>query len=209
MGVRFVTVPSVNPSDSSSATSLSLLERVKSRDPAAWERVVAVYGPLVDHWCRQAGLQDADIADVRQDVLLAVARTIGEFRRDRPGDSFRGWLRTITRSKLTDHWRKKPAAEANTGGSDAYRQLQQLPDDDATESVADAAESGLVYRRALALIQTDFEVRTWRAFWLVVIDGRSSTEVATELGVSVNAVYLAKGRVLARLREEFAELIET
>jgi RNA polymerase sigma-70 factor (ECF subfamily) len=195
----------VNPPDPAS-TSLGLLERVKAHDSAAWERVVVVYGPLVDLWCRQAGLQAADAADVRQDVMLAVARAVGEFRRDRPGDSFRGWLRAITRSKLADYWRKRPAATAVTGGSDAYRRLQQLAAADSEDS---DAEAGLVYRRALDLIRTDFEERSWRAFWLVVMDGRSPVDVAAELGVSVNAVYLAKGRVLSRLREEFAGLIET
>ena len=203
-----MTDPPVNPGEVSSATSLGLLERVRARDPAAWERVGRLYGPLVEHWARQAGLQEADAADVRQEVLLAVARTIGDFRRDRPGDTFRGWLRVITRNKLRDHWRHGRGG-AETGGSDALRQLQQVPAEGDADSADDAEEVGLVYRRALDLIRTDFEERSWQAFWRVVVEGRRPADVADELGTSVNAVYLAKGRVLARLREEFAGLLES
>jgi RNA polymerase sigma-70 factor, ECF subfamily len=198
-----------NPDEGNSSTSLGLLERVRARAPGAWELVVSLYGPLIDRWTRQAGLQEADAADVRQEVFLAVDRAIGDFRRDRPGDTFRGWLRTITRNKLCDHWERVQGGVAGAGGSDALRQLQQIAADDAVaDSVVEAEEVSLVARRALDLIRTDFEERTWRAFWRAVIDAQTAADVAAELGMSINAVYLAKGRVLARLREEFAGLME-
>src|SRR5436853_6854235 len=82
------------------ATPLSLLQKVRGRDQQAWNQLVDLYGPMVYDWCLRAGLQPADAADVGQDVFMPVARAIGEFRRDRPGDSFRGWLYTITRRKI-------------------------------------------------------------------------------------------------------------
>ena len=196
--------PSVDP-----GTSLSLLDRVRSKDQAAWERLVSLYAPLVEWWCRQYQLQDADTADVRQKVFMAVAGRIDEFRRDPASGSFRGWLHTITRHKIYDHWRTE-APKAATGGSDAYERLLQLSPGEAIDPAAgsEAEEQGILYRRAVQLITTDFEDTTRKAFWMVVVDDRPPAEVAQELGISANAVYLAKARVLSRLREEFAGLID-
>jgi RNA polymerase sigma-70 factor (ECF subfamily) len=205
-----MTEPIVNPSgDAGSTTSLSLLDRVRAKEQAAWERLVGLYAPLVDRWCRRYRLQDADMADVRQQVFLAVARRIEEFRREQASGSFRRWLHTITRHKVCDHWRTE-ASKAAPGGSDAYEQLLQLsiaePDEPAADS--EAEEQSILYRRALQMIGTDFEELTRKAFLMVVIEERLPAEVARELGISTNAVYLAKARVLARLRDEFAGLID-
>src|SRR5262249_48830287 len=100
---RLMKDPGVLGDSKGSATSLTLLERVRRRDQAAWERLVSLYTPLVYHWCLRHGLQPADAEEVSQEVFLAVARGIGDFRHDREGDSFRGWLRTITRNKVCDH----------------------------------------------------------------------------------------------------------
>jgi RNA polymerase sigma-70 factor (ECF subfamily) len=183
-----------------------LLVRVKACDPAAWDRLVGLYSPLVYRWCRQASLQAADAADVGQEVFGAVARKITDFRRDRPGATFRGWLRTITRNKILDHRRRQCRSATATGGTEAQLLLQQLP---AGDSEADeAAEASLVYHQALALLHQEFEERTWQAFWRVAVSGQAPPDVAAELGMTVNAVYLAKSRVLRRLREEFADLLE-
>jgi RNA polymerase sigma-70 factor (ECF subfamily) len=205
-----MTEPIVNPSgESGGSTSLSLLDRVRAKEQAAWERLVCLYAPLVDWWCHGYRLQEADTADVRQEVFLAVARRIEEFRREQASGSFRGWLHTITRHKVYDHWRME-ATKAATGGSDVYDQLLHLspgePDEPAAGS--EVEEQGILYRRAVQLIATDFEETTRKAFWMVAVEGRLPAEVARELGISTNAVYLAKGRVLARLREEFAGLID-
>src|SRR3954469_22719157 len=90
----------------STATSRSLLERVQADDPAAWDRLVGLYAPLVYRWCRRADLPEQEIADVFQDVFQAVTMHIAAFRREKAGDTFRGWLRTITRNKVRDHFRK-------------------------------------------------------------------------------------------------------
>jgi RNA polymerase sigma-70 factor (ECF subfamily) len=175
------------------------------QDQAAWERLVALYTPLVYRWCRCSGLQAADAANVGQEVFLAVARKIGDFRRDRPQDSFRAWLRTITRNKIADHFRRVWSQLAAGGGDE----LATVPDpraEDQLDGPQASEEVSLLFRRAVELIEAEFEEPTWRAFWRVVIDGVSPGEAAAELGLSLNAVYLAKSRVLRRLREEFADL---
>jgi RNA polymerase sigma-70 factor (ECF subfamily) len=168
--------------------------------------MVSLYAPLVDHWSRKAGLQDADAADVRQEVFLAVARKIDDFHRDQPGDTYRGWLHRITQIKLADH-RRRTCDVPVTQDADAQVDPRQRALVDADEAAA-AEETDILYRRALDLIQRDFGERSWHAFWRVVIDGQKAVDVAAELRMTTNAVYLAKGRVLARLREEFAGAIE-
>jgi RNA polymerase sigma-70 factor (ECF subfamily) len=204
---KIVTEPRVNLDESANSTSLGLLERVKAKDQAAWEQMVSLYAPLVDHWSRRAGLQEADAADVRQEVFLAVARKIGDFHRDRAGDTFRGWLRTITQRKLCDHREKVRAGPVTGAGPQEQPGHREPAPGEASEESA-AEETQILYRRALDLIRRDFEERSWQAFWRVVIEGQKPRDVAVELGMTANAVYLAKGRVLARLREEFAGAIE-
>jgi RNA polymerase sigma-70 factor (ECF subfamily) len=207
-----VTDPAVNQGGSESRTSLSLLERVRARDPAAWAQLVNLYGPLVYGWCRRAELQPADAADVGQEVFAAVARAIGGFRHDRPGATFRGWLYVITRNKLRD--RAAAPGAVGTGGSDAQRRLAEVhagQPDEATEPGADPEEANgrkALCRRAIECIRGEFEPRTWEAFWRVFVDGQAAADVASALGISANAVYLAKSRVLRRLRDEFAALID-
>jgi RNA polymerase sigma-70 factor (ECF subfamily) len=203
-----MTDENVNPlgADPGSATSLSLLDRVRARDSSAWERLVLLYTPLVQIWCRRAGLQDADAADIGQEVFKAIAGSIGNFEHGPHQGGFRAWLRAVTRNEIRDQWRRQHGHTA-AGGSDAYEQLLQTPVNEASDDT-DCEESQILYRRALELIVKDFEERTWKAFWLVVIENRAPGDVATDLAMSANAVYLAKARVLARLREEFVGLIE-
>lgn len=189
--------------------SSSLLVRVRAREKTAWDRLVHLYTPLVFNWCRKGGLSEADALDVGQDVFTAVWCNIQTFRRERPHDSFRGWLRVITHNKIVDHRRKR--GQEAVGGSEALTLAQQVPDTASSDadSVQDRAEASLVYHRAVALIQKEFEPTTWLAFEAVVLNGQSTTETAKKLAVSKNVVYLAKSRVLKRLREEFDGLIET
>ena len=105
-------------------TSLSLLERARREDPEAWRRIVCLYGPLVLHWCRRAGLPEHDAQDVCQETFSAVARALPAFRRDRQSDSFRGWLRVITRNKLTDYQRRRPKVPDAVGGSEHLRRVE-------------------------------------------------------------------------------------
>src|SRR5579871_976666 len=188
-----------------SSASSSLLLRAQAQDRAAWERLVNLYSPLVYLWCRQAGLQAADAADVGQEVIHTVARKITRFRRDRPSATFRGWLRTMTRHKVVDHVRRQRRLETGVGGNTAQYRLLQLPQE--TSATDEAAECTLVYDQALELLREEFEERTWQAFWLVAVRDQAPADAAAELGMSLNAVYVAKSRILRRLREEFADLL--
>ena len=193
-----------------SSVSSSLLERLKVKSPEAWRRLIYLFGPLVYQRCRQNGLQPADASDVFQDVFRAVATDIGSFRRDRPGDTFRGWLWTITRNKLADFWDGQQKHPQGRGGSDALKKLESLAAGDPVEvgQPSDPGTPGSLYQRALRLVQDEFEGQTWKAFWRVSVDGCSPADVADELGMSVNAVYIAKTRVLRRLRQELGDLLD-
>jgi RNA polymerase sigma-70 factor (ECF subfamily) len=171
--------------------------------------LVSLYGPLIYSWCRRAGVQPADAADLGQEVFRAVARKVGDFRHAGPGGSFRGWLRTITTNKLRDHARRVANGPAGEGGSDAQHRLLQIPSSQPEEDECLAAyDDRLVCRRAVELIRAEFEDTTFQAFWRVVVEDERPADVAAALGLSVNAVYLAKSRVLRRTREEFEGLLE-
>ncbi len=193
----------MKPGDS---TSLSLLRRAVSREPDAWRRIVALYSPLVEHWCRQARVKGADVEDLAQEVFAAVFAKLETFRADRPGTTFRAWMRGVARHKIQDYLRHR--VEAAAGGTDAQMQLQQIPappeEIGLSERPADIAG---VYQRALGLVRDEFEVQTWEAFWRVAVEDRSPADVAAELGMTPNGVRKAKSRVLFRLREEMGELI--
>ena len=187
-------------------TSMSLLRRAVVREPDAWERIVNIYSPLVRHWCRQAGIPDHDIQDVSQNVFVAVSANLATFRADRPGTTFRAWMRGIARHKLQHYFqdRGEPAA----GGTDAHMRLQEVPTppDELELSEAPADVAG-VYHRAVSLVRDQFEERTWRAFWRVAVENRTPAEVGAEMGITANAVRQAKSRVLRRLKEEMGDLI--
>jgi RNA polymerase sigma-70 factor (ECF subfamily) len=206
VGEDIVTGGDVNKAAGADVSSSTLLARVKARDTAAWERLVSLCSPLVYQWCRQHGLQPADAADVGQNVFEAVFRKIGDFRRERPGDSFRGWLRTIARHKVIDFLRARQG-QAGTGGSDALERLALLPDE-AEDSSSSGEEEGGLYCRALEVLRTEFTDQTWQAFWRVTVESQRPADVAADLGMTLNAVYLAKSRVLRRMRDEFADLLE-
>lgn len=190
-------------------TSLTLLERARGNEPGAWDRLVGLYAPLVRHWCVAAGVQPADADDVTQDVFLAASRALGAFRRDRPGDTFRGWLRAITRNALATQHRLRARQPVGPGGSDARHRLSEVPDPGAGPPDDDPpAEVRGLYRRALDLVRGEFEERTWQMFWRTVVDERPAAEVAGQFGVSPAAVRKARSRVLHRLKQEVGDAIE-
>jgi RNA polymerase sigma-70 factor (ECF subfamily) len=196
-------------SEAFDSTSSSLLMRVKGRDPDAWQRLVKLYGPLVYRWAREAGLQDSDAADVMQEVFRAISAAIEDYRHDRPGDRFRGWVWTITRNKVRDHFRQRANQPEARGGTTAHIQIQQtpkLPSEEPEDTEATAITN--LPRRALALIRGEFQEHTWQAFWRVAVAGDKPADVAEDLGMSVGAVYTAKSRVFRRVREELGELLD-
>jgi RNA polymerase sigma-70 factor (ECF subfamily) len=193
--------------ESPTGTSSSLLDRVRADEAGAWDRLVALYAPLLYHWCRRFRLQEEDLADVFQEVFKALVVHIGQFRKVQQNSTFRGWLWTITRSKVLDLFRKRSREAPAGGGSEGEWDLSQIP---APESIpeSDPAEAEAMrglFLRGLDLIRGEFEERTWKAFWRTAVDGRAPREVAVEMSMSPGAVRVAKSRVLQRLREELGD----
>lgn len=186
-------------------TSITLLERVRGGDQDAWHRLFKLYGPLVLHWCVRWGVTGADADDVRQDVFRAVAGGVENFKRDKPGDTFRGWLRVVTRSKLINHVQRQQKHPEAQGGTDAQSKFQQIAERELPEDSPE--DMSALYHRALELVRLEFENSTWQAFWRSAVDGHSPAVIAADMGVTSAAVRKAKSRVLNRLREELGELI--
>jgi RNA polymerase sigma-70 factor (ECF subfamily) len=172
--------------------------------------MVRLYTPLVRHWATRGGVRGVDIEDVAQEVFHAAATHMENFRRDRPGDSFRGWLRGITRNMVLQHFRRSGRNLQASGGTEALVRLQSVEDSAATDDEDDDPVEELdgLRRRALELVRSEFEERTWRAFWLTVVEGRSPTDLAAEMSVTPTAIRMAKSRVLRRLKETFGDLIQ-
>lgn len=190
-----------------SATSSGLLRRLQAQDPEAWRQWADLYGPLVYFWCRRYRLKPEDAADVFQEIFAAVACGIRGFQHDRARGRFRGWLWTIARNKIQDHFRRLPRQEEPIGGTDAFRRMAAIPEEleGHTPGPERGQVSGLIHR-AMNLVQAEFEPRTWTAFWRTVVDRQESARVAAELGMSAGAVRVAKSRVLRRIRTALGDL---
>jgi RNA polymerase sigma-70 factor, ECF subfamily len=192
------------------ATSASLLDRlaVKS-DAGAWQRLVEVYTPLIRGWLVRHAVQDADCSDLVQEVLAVVMQKMPEFHHNQRRGAFRSWLRAITTNCLRDFWKARRYRPRATGDSDFQEVLNQMADPDSGVSkLWDKEHDVHVTRKLLQLLQPHFEPRTWTAFVKVAVEGAEAERVAAELKMTVNAVWIAKSRVLARLRQEANGLID-
>jgi RNA polymerase sigma-70 factor (ECF subfamily) len=191
-------------------TSASLLERLRGQpDDAAWRRLVDLYTPLLHDWLHRHGLQASDADDLVQEVLAVVVRELPHFRHNRRQGAFRRWLRTILVHRLRDFWRARRHRPEAKGGSDFLRRLEEWSDPDSDLSrLWDEEHDRHVIRRLLEVIEGEVTPTTWKAFHRVVVEGADEETVAAELGLSVNAVFIAKSRVLSRLRREAAGLVD-
>jgi RNA polymerase sigma-70 factor (ECF subfamily) len=184
------------------ATPVSLLERLRRpNEPEAWGRFVALYTPLIFTWARRVGLQESDAADLVQDVFALLVQKMPHFVHDRQG-SFRAWLKTVTLNQWRANCRRAATRREGPGP------LPDVAAPDELEAFWEAEYRQHVAAQALRVMRTDFEPQTWQACWEVVVDGQPAAQVARRLGVSVGTVYAAKCRVLARLREELAGLVD-
>jgi RNA polymerase sigma-70 factor (ECF subfamily) len=193
-----------------SETPVSLLERLRRRpDGPSWQRLVDLYTPLVQVWLGRHGLAREDVEDLTQDVLATLVRELPHFEHSGRAGAFRCWLRTVTANRLRGFWRARRLRPRATGDSDFLQMLDQLADPDSgLGRLWDQEHDRHVARRLAALIEPEFEPNTWKAFRRVVVEGERAAVAAAELGVSVNAVLLAKSRVLRRLRQEMQGLTD-
>ncbi len=194
----------------SARTSPSLLERARANDAEAWGRLVQLYAPLVYHWCRRWQVPEADLADVFQEVFHAAAANLSRFEVRSEGGTFRGWLRTITYSKVCDLYRRRDREPPGQGGTEIQRRMSEVPFQAQIRVDASEEETAFnsVLRRALMQVQEHFRDNTWSAFWATVVDGRPTADVANELGMSPVGVRVARSRVLQRLRHELGDILE-
>jgi RNA polymerase sigma-70 factor, ECF subfamily len=186
-----------------SRTSSTLLAGAQSQQGSAWTTLVDLYGPLIYQLCRRQGLQAACAADVTQEVLIAVSRKLGDYRHDIPGASFRGWLRTIAWNKIRDYARAKVRVPVADGGTDAqgmWLRLAAENGDTTCSQLQDPNAESLRMQDAMQVVQSEVGEQKWLMFCAVVLDGHSPVEVAKLFETSVNVVYLAKSRILQRLR---------
>jgi RNA polymerase sigma-70 factor (ECF subfamily) len=184
-------------------TSSSLLERLRRpADREAWSRFVELYTPLLYYWARQAGLQEADAADLVQEVLTLLFQKLPEFTYDRH-KSFRARLHTVTLNKWRELRRRRAPAALDGGAA-----LAEVPAADERGALEEAEYRRHLVQLALQALQAEFPATTWKAFQEYVVAGRGAEQVAAELGVRVGTVYAAKSRVLTRLRRELAGLLD-
>ncbi|MBC7817357.1 MAG: sigma-70 family RNA polymerase sigma factor [Planctomycetaceae bacterium] len=191
-------------------TRPSLLLRLRdTHDQRAWAEFWEMYQPLILRLVRQKGLQDADAREVTQEVLVSVAGAIGRWEADPARGSFRGWLATITRNLVVNFLIRQARHPRGTGNSDFIRWLDEVPSPDCGESqLFDLEHRRQVFLWAASEIETEFRSETWRAFWETSVTGRTVVEVSEELKMSAGAVYVARSRVMKRLREKVEEFRE-
>jgi RNA polymerase sigma-70 factor (ECF subfamily) len=184
-------------------TRLSLLVRIRDRqDAQAWNELVEIYAPLVYRLARSHGVQDADAADLTQEVLLTVVRTADRFHYDPARGTFRGWLFTVARNHLK-HWAAVQKREMpGSGGDREQRALEEQPAPAEEIDRWDHDYRQRLFEWAAEKVRGEFRPFTWQAFWQTAVDHREVAAVAAELGLSVGAVYIARSRVVARIKEQ-------
>ena len=190
-------------------TSGSLIERITNAPTDAdWRRLDELYRPLLRSWVARVGVPTSDVQDLVQEVLFVVVRRISGFERRGKG-AFRAWLRTILANKMGDYFNKQKHLPTATGDSDFLRRLDELESpDSALSRLWDRQHDEHVTTTLMKRVQGNFTPETWEAFRRHVTKGEPAVEVAKALGLSLNSVLLAKSRVLKRLRQELAGLVD-
>lgn len=192
-------------------TRVTLLTRIRDgQDVVAWREFVQLYGPVVYRFARNRGLQDADAADLMQDVLRSVARNAGKLEYDPKKGTFRGWLYTVTRNKIYNFLSSQRNKPRGSGDTDAQERLEATParDEEGPDVEWEKEYQRRLTARAMERVRDEFQPATWDAFWQTAVEGVSAADVGVGLKMSPGAVYVAKSRVLARLRDEVKKLME-
>jgi len=189
-------------------TRPSLLVQIRDpEDAAAWRTFVAIYSPLVFRYCRRNRLQDSDASDVVQEVMAQVARSIRGFTYQPEKGRFRDWLGVVTRTKMWEHIRFRDRAARGSGGDEHDELLAHLASPEADTAWTVEFQAGIL-RVALERVRPCFEPATWRVFERIWLEDHPASEVGCDAGMTIDAVYVAKSRVLKRLREEVIALAE-
>jgi RNA polymerase sigma-70 factor, ECF subfamily len=189
-------------------TRHSLLLRAQNGEENAWKELTELYRPLIIGWLSRQGVPAGDLEDLSQEVLLSVVKHLPGFQHSGHRGAFRSWLRTIVCSRTADYWRVLDAATP-AGGSGATAALQQIADPDSELNRQwDEEHDRYVLHCLLDLVEEEFEPITLQAFRRLALEGISGADAAQELGLSVAAVYVAKSRVLQRIRQEAEGLID-
>jgi len=193
--------------DTQSTRASLLLQLRDARNAEAWEQFAEIYSPIVFGFCRNQGLQEADAADVCQEVMRAVARSMEKFEYDRQRGKFRNWLLTVTRSKLSNFFSSRQR-QHEPHGSTSIQDLMDREPTPAEQSNWDTEYHGRLFHWAAEQVRPTIQEATWQAFWRTTIGEEEAAKVAAELKLSVGAVYVAKSRVLARLKEKIQSVDE-
>jgi RNA polymerase sigma-70 factor (ECF subfamily) len=192
-------------------TSLSLLERLSQPgcDDAAWKRLVNLYTPLIHNWLHRYDVQASDMDDLTQEVLGTVYREMPRFEHNRAPGAFRSWLRTITVNRIRAFWRNRRTRPLAAGNGGIDQRLAELEDPASRLSdLWNLEHDRHVLGRLLELAEPEFAPAIWQAFQRLALEGKHASQVAKELGMTENAVFLAKSRVLRRLRQQARGLVD-
>jgi len=192
----------------SPATRASLLVRLRDGgDAGAWREFVHLYAPIIYGFARKRGLQDADAADLMQEVLRSVSLAAKRLEYDPARGSFRGWLFTVTRNKVFNFLESRSRRVLGSGDSRVQQRLEQQADSDGALSAEwEANYQRTMANQAMERVKGEFQAATWDAFIQTAVEGRTPAQVASRVGLSVGAVYVAKSRVTARLRQEIERM---
>lgn len=188
----------------SQTTRLTLLVRIRDHDQQAWAEFVEIYSPGVYAYLRRRGLQDADAADVTQDVFRTVARSVDRFQSVPRRGSFRAWLMTVVRSRLSDHFTARRRDVQGSGDSQVQCSLASQPAPTVQDELFEQEYRRSVFEWAVRRIRPQFRENTWQAFWRTGVEGQAVRAVAEALGISEGAVYIARCRVFSELRKHVA-----
>ena len=190
----------------SSTTRISLISRIQASDAAAWTELVYLYSPLVAFWCRRLGLSGADVNDATQEIFFEVSRAIDQYRPTGRNGGFRAWLWGVARHRIIDFVRRQERAPIGLGGSTALKRWHTIPESLDESDVVEQTEFQRLLHRALEQVRSQFEVKTWTAFWRTTVDGQSVALVATELELPPGTIRQYRARVLRRLRQQLGEV---